>query len=177
MITQATLGAGCFWGVEEKLRTVNFVMKTRVGFMGGKLKNPTYEEVCSGTTGHIEVVEVTFDNVKLRYEDLLDVFWKIHNPTLVDQQGSDIGSQYRSVIFYHSEEQKKKAFLSKLKLEKTKKYKEPIVTDIRKAAEFYPAEEYHQKYLLKKQREATLKGKSDSLCEKNTCSSQTAPVL
>ena len=182
MIVQATFGAGCFWGVEEKLRTVRFIMKTRVGYMGGKLKDPTYEEVCTGTTGHVEVVEVTFDNVKLRYEDLLDIFWRIHNPTLQDQQGLDVGSQYRSVIFYHSEDQKKKAFLSKDKLMKSKKYKDEIVTEIRKATEFFPAEEYHQKYLLKKQQKAALSEKSvstekaDCSCGTNTCSSEKGSV-
>ncbi len=163
MITQATFGAGCFWGVEEKLRSVKCVMKTRVGYMGGKLKDPTYEEVCEGKTGHVEVVEVTFDNTKLKYEDLLDVFWRIHNPTLVDEQGADKGSQYHSVIFYYSEDQKKKAFLSKDKLMKSKKYKDEIVTEIRKATEFFPAEEYHQKYLLKIHQKSCLG-------EKNACS-------
>ena len=152
MITQAIFGAGCFWGVEEKFRTQKCVMKTRVGYMGGKLKGPTCEEVCTGDTGHVEVVEVTFDTNKLKYEDLLEVFWKIHNPTLVDEQGADKGNQYRSIIFYTSEDQKKKAFLSKEKIMKSKKYKEDIVTEIRKATEFYPAEEYHQNYLLKRQK-------------------------
>lgn len=155
MIAKAAFGAGCFWGVEEKLRSLKFVTNTRVGFMGGKLRNPTYEEVCEGNTGHVEVVEVTFDNVKLKYEDLLDIFFRIHNPTLVDEQGPDKGSQYRSVIFYYSEDQKKKAFLVKDKLMKSKKYSDDIVTEIRKATEFYPASEYHQKYLLKKQRMAS----------------------
>lgn len=155
MIAKAAFGAGCFWGVEEKLRSLKFVMSTRVGYMGGKLKDPTYEEVCEGKTGHVETVEVTFDNVKLKYENLLEVFFKIHDPTLVDEQGPDKGSQYRSVIFYYSEDQKKKAFLAKDKLMKSKKYSDDIVTDIKKAGEFYPAIEYHQKYLLKKQRIAS----------------------
>ena len=152
MITKATFGAGCFWGVEEKFRTFKRINQTRVGYMGGKLKNPTYEEVCSDTTGHVEVVEITFDTERVKYEDLLETFWRIHDPTLVDAQGADKGSQYKSIIFYYSEDQKKKAFLSKERMEKSKKYSAPIVTEIRKATEFFPAEEYHQKYLLKKQK-------------------------
>ncbi|MFA5930830.1 MAG: peptide-methionine (S)-S-oxide reductase MsrA [archaeon] len=149
MITKATFGAGCFWGVEEKFRVAKKVSQTKVGYMGGKTKYPTYEEVCTGTTGHIEVVEVSFDTTRVRYEELLELFWKIHNPTQLDRQGNDVGEQYKSIIFYHSEEQKKKAFLSKERLERSKKYNAPIVTEIRKATEFFEAEEYHQKYLLK----------------------------
>ena len=157
MIEKATFGAGCFWRVEEKFRLAKGVSKTRVGYMGGKLKGPTYEDVCSNTTGHVEVVEVAFENTRITYEELLDIFWKIHNPTQLDQQGLDMGEQYKSIIFYHSEEQKKKAFLSKERLARSKKYKEPIVTDIRKVGEFWEAEEYHQKYLIKKGRNSCSK--------------------
>lgn len=152
MINKATFGAGCFWHVEEKFRITQGVKKTRVGYMGGKSKNPTYDEVCADDTGHIEVVEVTFDTVNLKYETLLDVFWRIHNPTQLDKQGQDVGSQYKSIIFYHTEEQKKKAFLSKERLERSKKYDAPIITEIRKAGTLWEAEEKHQKYFLKKGR-------------------------
>jgi len=152
MIEKATFGAGCFWHVEEKFRLAKGVSKTRAGYMGGKSKSPTYEDVCANNTGHVEVVEVAFENTRISYEELLDIFWKIHNPTQLDQQGVDVGEQYKSIIFYHSEEQKKKAFLSKERLARSKKYKEPIVTDIRKVGEFWEAEEYHQKYLIKKGR-------------------------
>ena len=150
MIEKATFGAGCFWHVEEKFRLAKGVSKTRTGYMGGKMKNPTYKEVCTNTTGHVEVVEVAFETTRIKYEELLDLFWKIHNPTQLDQQGEDIGEQYKSIIFYHSEEQKKKAFLSKERLARSKKYTLPIVTDIRKVGEFWEAEESHQKYLIKK---------------------------
>ena len=150
MISKVYFGAGCFWHVEERFRTARGVSKTRVGYMGGKLKDPTYEDVCSDETGHVEVVEVTFDNKRLPFEQLLELFWRIHNPTQLDQQGADKGTQYRSIIFYDTEDQKKKAFLSKERLEKSKKYDSPIVTEIKKATEFFEAEEYHQKYLLKK---------------------------
>jgi len=178
MITHATFGAGCFWQVEERFRVVKRINYTKVGFMGGKLKDPTYEEVCEGNTGHVEVVEVTFDTDRVKYEDLLEVFWRIHDPTLVDRQGENVGSQYKSIIYYYSEDQKKKAFLSKDKLMKSKKYKDEIVTEIRKATEFFPASEMHQKYLMKKQQklildeksvsaEPMLNVKSDSTVEKN----------
>jgi len=150
MIEKATFGAGCFWHVEEKFRLAKGVSKTRTGYMGGKMKNPTYKEVCTNTTGHVEVVEVAFETTRIKYEELLDLFWKIHNPTQLDQQGEDIGEQYKSIIFYHSEEQKKKAFLSKERLARSKRYALPIVTDIRKVGEFWEAEESHQKYLIKK---------------------------
>ncbi|MFA5357836.1 MAG: peptide-methionine (S)-S-oxide reductase MsrA [archaeon] len=150
MFEKATFGAGCFWHVEKKFSGANGVIQTRVGYMGGKTEDPTYEDVCADKTGHIEVVEVTFDKARIKYEELLDLFWRIHDPTKLDEQGADKGTQYRSIIFYHSEDQKKKAFLSKERLIKNKKCGAPIVTEIRKAGKFWKAEDYHQKYLMKK---------------------------
>ena len=147
---KATFGAGCFWGVEAEFRQVHGVLKTTVGYLGGKLKNPTYENVCSGKTGHAEVVEIEFDPTKVSFENLLDVFWKNHDPTTLNRQGPDVGEQYRSGIFYHSDEQKSTALKSKKKLEESGRVKKPIVTEITEASEFYRAEEYHQKYLEKK---------------------------
>ncbi len=144
----ATFAAGCFWGVEEEFRTLNGVLRTRVGYTGGRFKNPTYELVCTDLTGHAEAVEVTFDPKKISYDELLKVFWSNHDPTHLDRQGPDVGKQYRSAIFYHSEKQKKKALAS---LEKEqKKYKQKIVTEITPAGEFYAAEEHHQQYLMKR---------------------------
>ncbi|MBI2335703.1 MAG: peptide-methionine (S)-S-oxide reductase MsrA [Deltaproteobacteria bacterium] len=148
-LEQATFGAGCFWGVEEKFRVLPGVKSTRVGYSGGHLANPTYEDVCSDQTGHAEVVQVEFDPGEVAYEKLLEVFWQCHDPTTSNRQGLDIGSQYRSVIFYHTPEQQMKASASKQALEKSGKFKRPVVTDIIPAKTFYPAEEYHQKYLLK----------------------------
>lgn len=145
----ATFGAGCFWGVEELFRTMKGVKQTQVGYMGGTTKNPTYEDVCSNRTGHVEVVHIEFDPKLIEYEKLLDIFWANHNPTQVNRQGPDFGSQYRSVIFYHSIEQKKIAEKSKQALEASKKWGKPIATAIEPAQAFYAAEEYHQKYLLK----------------------------
>lgn len=142
---KATFGAGCFWHVEETFRKLEGVISTTVGYMGGNFKNPTYEDVCTDETGHAEVVQITYDPKKITYEQLLDVFWSIHNPTQLNRQGPDTGTQYRSVIFYHNEQQKKLAEQSKKKLE----YNKPIVTEITKAKEFYKAEEYHQRYLEK----------------------------
>lgn len=147
---KATFGAGCFWGVEAEFRQVPGVLKTTVGYLGGKLKNPTYENVCSGKTGHAEVVEVEFDPAKVSFENLLDVFWKNHDPTTLNRQGPDVGEQYRSGIFYHSDAQKNTALESKKKLEESGRFKKPIVTEITEASEFYRAEEYHQQYLEKK---------------------------
>ncbi|WP_186648091.1 peptide-methionine (S)-S-oxide reductase MsrA [Fluviispira vulneris] len=146
----ATFGAGCFWGVEAKYRTIKGVISTEVGYLGGTLKNPTYEDVCTDKTGHAEVVQITFDPNVVKYSDLLDVFWKCHNPTTLNRQGPDIGTQYRSAIFYHSEEQKIIAEKSKLNLEEKHVYKEKIVTEITTTSTFYKAEEYHQQYLEKK---------------------------
>jgi len=146
---KATFGAGCFWGVEETFRKIKGVEKTTVGYMGGTLKNPTYEDVCTDKTGHAEVIQIEYDPKKISYEELLEIFWNMHDPTQLNRQGPDHGTQYRSVIFYHSLQQKKLAGESKNKLKKSKKYKAPIVTEITDAKEFYKAEEYHQKYLEK----------------------------
>jgi len=145
----ATFGAGCFWHVEAEFCKVKGVTKTTVGYMGGKMKNPHYENVCTHQTGHAEVVQVEFDSSIVSYEDLLEIFFKMHDPTSLNKQGPDIGNQYRSVIFYHSEERKKEALEMKEKLGKSGKFNRPIVTEISKASTFYPAEEYHQKYLMK----------------------------
>lgn len=146
---KALFAAGCFWGVEAAFRQVKGVVRTIVGYTGGHLKNPTYEDICSETTGHAETVEVEFDPKKVSYEKLLDVFWMIHNPTQVLRQGFDFGSQYRSAIFYLSGKQKKAAEASKKALETSGKYARPITTEITKASPFYVAEEYHQQYLEK----------------------------
>ena len=144
---KATFAAGCFWGVEASFQKIKGVMSTTVGYMGGKIKNPTYEQVCTDKTGHAEVVQITYNPSVISYEKLLDVFWSIHDPTQLNRQGPDTGTQYRSVIFYHSDEQKKIAEQSKQK--QTAKHKKEIATEITPAKEFYPAEEYHQKYFEK----------------------------
>lgn len=141
MQNKAIFAAGCFWGVETAFRKVEGVVDVAVGYTGGNTEKPTYEEVCSGNTGHAESVEITFDSKKVSYKELLDVFWKIHNPTTLNRQGPDIGTQYRSAIFYLDEEQKKLAEESK---------PENAVTEITEASVFYPAEEYHQQYFQKK---------------------------
>ncbi len=146
----AAFAAGCFWGVEETFRTLAGVKETTVGYMGGKTENPTYETVCSGTTGHAEALQIKFDPKEISYEKLLNIFWKSHNPTTYHQQGPDVGSQYRSVIFYYSPEQKKIAEESKAELEKAGRFMNPIVTEIVTAPTFWSAEEYHQKYLAKR---------------------------
>ena len=146
----ATFGAGCFWHVEEAFRTLKGVITTEVGFMGGKLRSPSYHRVCHGDTGHVEVVHITFNPKLISYKELLHVFWKIHNPTTYHRQGLDIGEQYKSVIFYHADEQKKLAEQSKKELNRSGIYSKPIVTEIVRAATFYSAEEYHQKYLMKR---------------------------
>ncbi|MEW6170577.1 MAG: bifunctional methionine sulfoxide reductase B/A protein [Candidatus Omnitrophota bacterium] len=145
----AVFGAGCFWGVEAAFSEVKGVVKTTVGFMGGTLKNPTYEDVCTHKTGHAEVVWVEFDPAQVSYEKLLNIFWNIHDPTTLNRQGPDVGSQYRSVIFYFTPEQEKLAIASKEKLNKTK-FNGKIITEILPAPEFYKAEEYHQEYYKKK---------------------------
>ena len=147
---KATFGAGCFWGVEAAFRRVPGVLATAVGYMGGKTKNPTYEDVCSDETGHAEVVEVSYDPGRVSYEDLLHVFWTNHDPTTLNRQGPDVGRQYRSAIFYHSPEQQAAASSSKEELQTSGRYRKPIVTEITPAAEFYRAEEYHQQYLEKR---------------------------
>jgi peptide-methionine (S)-S-oxide reductase len=147
---KATFAAGCFWGVEETFREVPGVVATQVGYCGGKTKNPTYEDVCTDTTGHAEAVEVEFDPAKVSYDKLLDVFWANHDPTTPNSQGPDFGTQYRSVIFYHTPEQQAAAQASKEKLEASGRFRRPIVTQIVPAATFYRAEEYHQQYLEKR---------------------------
>ncbi len=149
MSQKAIFGAGCFWGVEAAFRKVEGVLSTTVGYSGGSLKGPTYQDVCTGTTGHAEVVEVDYDPAKVSYDELLKVFWEIHNPTTMNRQGPDIGTQYRSVIFSHNSEQKAAAEASKEMLQRNEHYKNPIVTEITPASEFYKAEEYHQQYFEK----------------------------
>jgi peptide-methionine (S)-S-oxide reductase len=149
IMEKATFGAGCFWGVEDLFLQVEGVAKTTVGYLGGHLENPTYKQVCSENTGHAEVVQIVYDPTKVSYDQLLDLFWKMHNPTTLNRQGPDIGTQYRSAIFYHSEEQKAQAQVSKKQLQSSSRYNLPIVTEITKASVFYPAEEYHQEYLKK----------------------------
>lgn len=147
---KATFGAGCFWGVEAAFRQIQGVTATAVGYSGGHFDNPTYRDVCTDRTGHAEVVEVTYDPARVSYDDLLRVFWENHNPTTRNRQGPDIGTQYRSVIFYHSPEQRAAALASKEQLERSGKFKKPIVTEIEPATTFYKAEDYHQQYLEKR---------------------------
>ncbi len=146
---KATFGAGCFWGVEDIFMQIEGVSETNVGYLGGHLKNPTYKEICRTNTGHAEVVEILFDPKIVTYDQLLEIFWKMHNPTTLNRQGPDVGTQYRSAIFYHSDEQKSSAKNSKNTLEKSERFKMPVVTEITKASIFYKAEEYHQEYLKK----------------------------
>lgn len=146
----ATFGAGCFWGVEAAYRQLPGVLSTRVGYLGGTMENPTYRDVCSGRTGHAEVVEVTYDPARLTYDDLLTVFWENHDPTTLNRQGPDVGEQYRSAIFYHDDEQKAAAEASKAERDKSGRYRRPIVTEITPASAFYEAEDYHQQYLEKR---------------------------
>jgi peptide methionine sulfoxide reductase msrA/msrB len=145
----AILAGGCFWGMEEIIRQIPGVTKTTVGYCGGKTADPTYKQVCTGTTGHAEAIEVVFDPARLSYEGLLGYFFRMHDPTTLNRQHNDVGTQYRSAIFYTSEEQKKTAEGVKAKLEQAKKFNRPITTEIAAASKFYPAEEYHQKYLVK----------------------------
>jgi methionine-S-sulfoxide reductase len=145
-IQKAIFAAGCFWGVEEKFRKVPGVITTRVGYTGGHFEEPTYKDVCSHKTGHAEAIEITFDPSKVSYDELLDTFWAIHDPTTLNRQGPDIGTQYRSAIFYIDLEQKEKAINSKMKLEASKRFKNPIMTQIVPASDFWEAEEYHQQY-------------------------------
>jgi len=147
---KASFGAGCFWGVEAAFRQIKGVKSTAVGYMGGKLKDPTYQDVCTDRTGHAEVVQVEFDPSEVSYEDLLRVFWDNHDPTTLNRQGPDTGTQYRSVIFYHTPEQEIAARASKEALGKSGRFKRPIVTEIVPAPEFWRAEEYHQQYLEKR---------------------------
>ncbi len=152
MNTIATFAAGCFWGVEAKFRQLPGVKNTRVGYTGGQTADPGYKQVCSGETGHAEAIEVEFDPAIISYVELLDFFWKIHNPTTLNRQGPDIGSQYRSAVFYHDAEQQKQAENRKSELNASSHFSQPIVTEITAASVFYPAEEYHQCYLEKQGR-------------------------
>src|ERR1700739_2639742 len=145
---KATFGAGCFWGVEETFRKLKGVTSTSVGYAGGTKENPSYEDVCSDETGHAEVVQVEFDPAQIVYDQLLDVFWSNHNPTTLNRQGPDVGRQYRSVIFYHSPEQK--AAAERSKVDQSGRFNRPIVTRIELAPKFWRAEEYHQRYLEKR---------------------------
>jgi peptide-methionine (S)-S-oxide reductase len=145
---KATFGAGCFWGVEAAFRKLKGVLSTTVGYSGGHTKSPTYEEVCSDRSGHAEVVLVEYNPFVISYEQLLNLFWEVHDPTQLNRQGPDVGSQYRSVIFYHTPEQMAAALVSKEKAQK--KLKKPIVTEILPAVGFYRAEDYHQQYLEKR---------------------------
>jgi peptide-methionine (S)-S-oxide reductase len=147
---KATFGAGCFWGVEETFRKLKGVLSTAVGYAGGTKENPTYKDVCTDETGHAEVVQVEFDPSQVTYDELLDVFWSNHNPTTLNRQGPDVGTQYRSVIFYHSPGQREEAMASKEKAEKSGRFKRPVVTQIEPAPTFWRAEEYHQRYLEKR---------------------------
>jgi peptide-methionine (S)-S-oxide reductase len=147
---KATFAAGCFWGVEATFRRVKGVVHTQVGYTGGTVPNPTYEQVCTDRTGHAEAVEVTFDPKVVPYEELLEIFWRCHDPTQVNRQGPDIGTQYRSAIFYHSDAQRAAAEESKRRLEASGRFSKPIATEIVPAKEFWRAEEYHQQYLEKR---------------------------
>jgi peptide-methionine (S)-S-oxide reductase len=146
----ATFGAGCFWGVEESFRQIPGVIDTAVGYLGGHTQNPTYKDVCTDATGHAEVVQLTYDPAKVSYGQLLEVFWSSHDPTTLNRQGPDIGTQYRSAIFFHSPEQERLARASKEKMQASGKFRRAIVTEITRASTFYPAEDYHRKYLAKR---------------------------
>ena len=146
---EATFGAGCFWGVEAAFRQLDGVLTTSVGYLGGDFENPTYQHVCSGQTGHAEVVRIEYDSDRVSYHDLLDLFWKVHDPTTLNRQGPDIGDQYRSAIFFHTPEQQAAAEVSKAKLEASNQYPNSVVTEIIPVSEFYMAEDYHQQYFEK----------------------------
>ena len=147
---KATFGAGCFWGVEEKFRQTKGVVETKVGYSGGHTENPTYEQVCGKQTGHAEVVEVTFDPAVISYEQLLKIFFEMHDPTTLNRQGPDHGSQYRPAVYFHSAEQEQQAKEMIAALTTAKAFRDPIVTEVTAAKPFYDAEEYHQKYLAKR---------------------------
>ena len=149
-MTIATFSAGCFWGVEEKFRQFHGVLSTRVGYTAGHTNDPVYKTVCTGNTGHAEAIEITFDPTLISYEDLLDIFWKIHNPTTLNSQGPDIGTQYRSVVFFHNQDQRQHAFEMRQQLTDKGTFKAPIITIIEAADRYYIAEDYHQKYLSKR---------------------------
>lgn len=141
-----TLGAGCFWCVEAVFQQLEGVEKVSSGYSGGEGKNPTYQQVCSGTTGHAEVCQIVFDTTKLPFKDLLEVFWSVHDPTTLNRQGADVGTQYRSVIFYHNEKQREEAEFFKNQLNQSKAFDQPVVTEISPFTAFYKAEDYHQNY-------------------------------
>jgi peptide-methionine (S)-S-oxide reductase len=149
MMERATFAGGCFWGVEEAFRTLDGVIETAVGYMGGTIENPTYKVVCSGVTGHAEVVDIKFDPDVISYLQLVEFFWEQHNPTSLNFQGVDVGTQYRSAIFYHSDDQRQQAEESKRTLNVSGKYAIPVVTEITPAGPFWRAEEYHQQYFKK----------------------------
>ncbi len=159
-LEKATFGAGCFWGVEEHFRQIPGVVNTSVGYMGGHFPHPSYLDVCARITGHAEVVQVAYDPQQVSYEELLQVFWQIHDPTSINRQGSDRGEQYRSVIFYHTPEQRKLAQASKQRLQQSGNYYRDIATQIEPATAYYLAEEEHQQYWDKKKRKASRSGKS-----------------
>ncbi len=146
---RATFAAGCFWGVQAEFRNLPGVTSTSTGYMGGHFDNPTYEDVCSGMTGHAEAVEVIYDPEQISYEQLLEVFWRAHDPTQYHRQGADVGSQYRSAIFFHNEEQRRAAMESKKDYERSGRFRNPVVTEIVPASRFFKAEDYHQDYLQK----------------------------
>jgi peptide-methionine (S)-S-oxide reductase len=145
-IQKATLGGGCFWCMEAVFQRLNGVLEVYSGYMGGETENPSYKEVCTGNTGHAEVVQITFDIQRISFDDLLDIFFEMHDPTTLNRQGNDVGTQYRSVIFYHTPEQQKKALEKIRQLEKSKVHQKKIVTQVLPAQTFYKAEAYHQNY-------------------------------
>jgi peptide-methionine (S)-S-oxide reductase len=150
MTEKATVGAGCFWGVQEAFRLAPGVIETSAGYAGGHMENPSYRDVCTDQTGHAEVVQVEYDPAKITYPELLAIFWASHDPTQVNRQGPDVGTQYRTMIFYHSPEQEQAARASKAELDASGKFRRPIATEIVPAREFWRAEEYHQQYLAKR---------------------------
>lgn len=145
-VQTATFGAGCFWCVEAIFQRLEGVLSVKSGYSGGNVKNPSYKEVCNGTTGHAEVIQLTYDKSKISFDELLEVFWKTHDPTTMNRQGNDVGTQYRSAVFYHNEEQKQIAEGYKKKLNEAKAYPNPIITEIVPFTNYYPAEDYHQNY-------------------------------
>jgi peptide-methionine (S)-S-oxide reductase len=147
---KATFGAGCFWGIEAAFRQVPGVVSTAVGYMGGTRDEPTYRQVCTGRTGHAEVVQVTYDPQRLSYDDILAVFWENHDPTTMNRQGPDVGTQYRSVVYFHDEDQERAARASIDEMEASGRFRRPIVTEATAAPTFWPAEDYHQQYLEKR---------------------------
>lgn len=149
----AIFAAGCFWGVEARFRQITGVIDTRVGYSGGHTTEPTYKQVCTGQTGHAEVIEIQFNSNLVSYRQLLEAFWHMHNPTTLDRQGPDVGSQYRSAVFYHDQEQQKLAEMVKSELNQSSQFSGQVATEITAASTFYPAEEYHQCYLEKRGRQ------------------------